>query len=117
MRRRRILLLALFFASLFASSAFAGIYMPDQYCVPGTNGESSYSSSWYRNTFYMDGFGPWPYKTVTFIDNQTYGWHATVQDNHQETYTTWSSTEVKAAYCKDDGNGPAGNGACSVYTS
>lgn len=113
MRKRYVIPIALICTAVFAGSAIAGIYLPNQYCVAGTNGSSSYSSSWHSNTFYTEYSGP--DKTVTLIDNVSYGWHATVRNTNQSTFTSWNVSNVKKAYCLDNG-GPAAYGACSTYS-
>lgn len=81
-------------AALGGATGYAG---PMQFYA-GSTGASSYSSSWWRNTFNKQSGG---YdSTVTFIDNVSYGWHNTVRNTSLVTYTTWYSSQVKKGHCR-----------------
>lgn len=64
----------------------------------GETAGSSYSSGWVRNYFFKQASG---YDTtVTFIDNSSYSWNATVRNSNHTTYTTWWSSKVKRGHCR-----------------
>lgn len=85
--------LVLVTAALAGTSTYAG---PRQWS-PGESAGSSYSSSWFYNFFSKQGSG---YDTtVTFIDNVTYSWHATVRNNSSTTYTFWGGG-TKKGHCR-----------------
>jgi len=97
--RKVVLLLALASAFVFAGSAFAvQSYGGPRYWYPGEGASSSWSSGWTRNSFNKAASG---YDTtVTFIDNVSYSWHATVRNTEMVTYTNWWSSQTKKAHCK-----------------
>jgi spermidine/putrescine-binding protein len=110
--RRTILALAVALALAFSASAWAGYtsYAVWSYWSPGQGAGSSFSSSWYENAFYKNyGFDT----TVTFIDNVSYSWHATVRNSGTYTHTHWLSSQVKRAHCRANAYGSYG--ACTVY--
>lgn len=112
MKRRRLFVIPLAFALAFSASAWAGstTYAVSSAWSPGQGGGSAFSSSWYQNGFYKpNGFDA----TVTFIDNVSYGWHATRRDASTWTATHWFSGQVKKAHCRANARG--GYGSCSVY--
>ena len=96
--RKVVLLLALASALVFAGAALAvQTYGGPTYWFAGLSSGSSWSSVWSRNAFNKNASG---YETtVTFIDNISYGWHATVRNREMVTYTNWWSSQVKKAHC------------------
>ena len=82
---------------VLASAAFAGIYAGPKEWSPGSGAGTSYSATWLRNYFstYGSGFD----KTVTFIDNVSYGWHRTVRNTHQTTETYPPFTGTYKGHC------------------
>jgi hypothetical protein len=88
------LVLAFATTAIAADQTYAG---PRQW-RSGESAGSSYSSGWVRNYFFKhaSGFDT----TVTFIDNATYGWNATVRNTSDTTYTTWWSSRVKRGHCR-----------------
>jgi hypothetical protein len=97
--RRVVLLLTLVSALVFAGAALAvETYSGPRYWNPGDSAGGSWSSSWTRNAFSKSASGR--EATVTFIDNTSYAWHATVRNTDAITYTNWWSSQVKKGYCK-----------------
>ena len=96
-----VLLLAVVCALLWAGTALAITgYAGPRYWNPGDEAGSSWQSGWSYNAFNKPSSG---YDaTVTFIDNVSYGWHATVRNRDMVTYTNWWSSQglVKKAHCK-----------------
>src|SRR5687768_6969003 len=88
--RKVVLLLALASALVFAGTALAvETYGGPTYWFAGLSAGSSWSSGWSRNSFDKNASG---YDTtVTFIDNTSYRWHATVRNQEMATYTNWWS--------------------------
>jgi hypothetical protein len=79
--------------SAFAASTYVG---PKQWSA-GQGAGSTYSSNWTENNFSKYGSG---YDTtVTFIDNVSYGWHATVRNTSSTTHTFWSLGGTKRGHC------------------
>jgi hypothetical protein len=80
--------------SALAATTYAG---PKQWW-PNEGAGSSYSAGWDGNYFskYSSGYDT----TVTFIDNVTYGWHATVRNSSSTTYTYWWADQVKRGHCR-----------------
>jgi hypothetical protein len=97
--RTFVLLAALAAALVFAAAALAAeSYGGPRYWYPGESAGSSWNSAWYRNSFNKSTSG---YETtVTFIDNVSYAWHATIRNRDTVTYTTWWSSQVKKAHCR-----------------
>jgi hypothetical protein len=99
MKRLAVTLTVLLAASVLATVAVAG---PTQYASgywsSGRAEGSSFSSGWWRNAFnkLTDGYDT----TVTFIDNNGYGWHETVRNTSMVTYTVWWSSQVKKGHCR-----------------
>ena len=93
--------LAVVAASLvLAGAAHAGAttYSGPRAWSAGSSAGSAYSSSWTYNYFFKQGSG---YDTtVTFIDNATYSWHATVRNTSATTYTYWFVSNVKRGHCR-----------------
>jgi hypothetical protein len=86
--------LALAGAALAGATTYAG---PKAWSA-GASAGSSYSSAWKYNYFFKQGSG---YDaTVTFIDNVTYSWHATVRNTSSTTYTYWFVSNVKRGHCR-----------------
>jgi hypothetical protein len=113
--RRHGLGLAVVAAALvLAGAAQAG---PTTYAGPqpwsaGSAAASSYASGWRYNYFFKQGSG---YDTtVTFIDNVTYSWHATVRNSSSTTYTYWFVSNVKKGHCRASGGGFWGS--CAVVS-
>lgn len=89
-----VVALALAGAALAARQEYAG---PRAWST-GSSAGSSYSSSWKYNHFFKQGSG---YDTtVTFIDNVSYSWHATVRNTAGVTYTYWFVSNVKRGHCR-----------------
>jgi hypothetical protein len=90
------LLLTLASASAaFAASVYAG---PMQWSYRGQGAGSSFSSNWWNTWFgtYGSGYD----KAVTFIDNQSYGWHNTIRNRNGETRTSyWPRGLTVKAHC------------------
>jgi hypothetical protein len=81
-------------AALAADQTYAG---PQQWSTNASAG-SSYGSGWIRNYFFKQSSG---YDTtVTFIDNVSYSWHATVRNSSHTTYTSWWVSNVKRGHCR-----------------
>jgi len=105
-------LVVLVVALTLAGAALAG---PTTYAGPrawtaGSSAGSAYSSSWTYNYFFKNGSG---YdSTVTFIDNVTYSWHATVRNTSSTTYTYWFVSNVKRGHCR--AHSPYFWGSCVV---
>ena len=97
--RKLVLLLALTTALVFAGAALAVRDVRRAAVLePGRLAGSSWQSGWTRNSFNKATSG---YETtVTFIDNVTYAWHATIRNRDTVTYTNWWSSQVKKAHCK-----------------
>jgi hypothetical protein len=97
--RKVVLLLALASAFVFAGAALAvESYGGPRYWYPGEGAGSSWQSGWTRNSFNKATSG---YETtVTFIDNVSYAWRATIRNRDMVTYTNWWSSQVKKAHCK-----------------
>ena len=87
-------------ALVLAGMAYAGAttYSGPRAWSAGSSAGSSYSSGWKNNYFFKQGSG---YDTtVTFIDNVTYSWHATVRNTSATTYTYWFVSNVKRGHCR-----------------
>lgn len=113
--RRIPLLVAMLLAALVTSAtAWAGAtnYLVSSYWSPGQGGSSAFSSSWFQNIMIKNaGFD----STITFIDNVSYGWHATTRGYATYLETHWLSSQVKKAHCR--ANVAASTwAACTVYS-
>ena len=111
--RRLVTGLAVGVASLaLAGVAYAGAttYAGPKQWSAGSSAGSSFSSGWKYNYFFKHGSGH--DATVTFIDNVTYSWHATVRNTSDTTYTYWFVSNVKRGHCRAN----SGNfwGSCAV---
>ena len=97
--RKLALPLALAISLVWVGAALAAVgYGGPRYWNPGDEAGSSWQSSWTYNGFNKPSSG---YDTtVTFIDNVSYGWHATVRNRDMVTHTNWWTSQVKKAYCK-----------------
>jgi hypothetical protein len=94
-----LLALALLLPGVAAAVGYA--YAENWYWMyPGKSAGSSFNSAWRHNWFIKKY--PGYDTTVTFIDNTTYSWHATVRNDWQTTPTTWSSGAVKKAHCRSN---------------
>jgi hypothetical protein len=95
MRRGLVMLVSVFLSTLaiasvaLATTMYAG---PKQWTYSGQGASSSFSANWWDNWFgtYGSGYD----KAVTFIDNQSYGWHNTVRNRNGETKTTYWPTRA-----------------------
>ena len=95
---------ALVLVAVFASSAYAvSVYAGPKQWMAGQGAGSSFSSGWSWNDFAKYGSGH--ETTVTFIDNVSYGWHATVRNSADTTHTYWGW------------NGTARKGHCLAHAS
>jgi hypothetical protein len=115
MKRLAVALAVLLAALAIASAALAGAttYAGPKYWYPGQSAGSSFSSGWTYNYFFKPTSG---YETtVTFIDNVSYGWHATVRNTATATYTYWFTNQVKKGHCI--AHRGYHNGSCVVYDS
>ena len=83
-----------------AGAAYAGAttYAGPKAWSAGASAGSAFSSGWRYNYFFKLGSGF--DATVTFIDNVTYSWHATVRNTSDTTYTYWSVSNVKRGHCR-----------------
>ncbi len=101
MRRLSIALVALVATLVVAGTALAGAttYAGPKQWSPGEGAGSSYSSSWKYNYFFKEsGYDA----TVTFIDNVSYSWHATVRGTGSTVYTYWFVSNVKRGHCRSN---------------
>ena len=91
--------LAAFAAALsLAGTAFgATTYAGPKYWSPNEGAGSSYSANWRYNYFFKQGGFD---ATVTFIDNVSYSWHATVRGTGSTIYTYWFVSNVKRGHCR-----------------
>jgi hypothetical protein len=112
--KRRILAFAsvLVVALALAASTWAGTttYAVWSYWSAGQGAGTSFSPSWWRNVFYKTAYFD---TTVTFIDNASYAWHATVRSSGTYVETHWFSSQVKKAHCR--ANAVGSYGACTAY--
>jgi hypothetical protein len=114
--KRLIVVLAMAAAVLVAVQAAAASYYGyagPKYWYPGETGGSYFSSSWRHNHFNKERSGL--DTTVTFIDNVSYGWHATVRNTSLVTETSWWTSAAKKAHCR--AHSGYFNGGCWVHTS
>ncbi len=96
--RRLCALGALALMSLtLASSALAGIYAGPWKWSAGQGAGSSFSDHWLEN--YFGTYGSGYDKTVTFIDNKSYGWHNTIRNTKGQTTTYPPYPGVYKAHC------------------
>lgn len=98
MRRMLAVLAAVAIASVATTGALAATeYAGPQQWYAGQSAGSSYSSSWRTNDFAKRAAGP--KTTVTFIDNVSYSWHATVSNTALVTHTFWGEGATRKAHC------------------
>jgi hypothetical protein len=112
MRRLGVGLLVVSVALALAGAAIAGTttYAGPKQWAANEGAGSSYSPGWQGNYFFKQGSG---YDaTVTFIDNVSYSWHATVRNTSATTYTYWWVSNVKRGYCR--ANSAYMWGSCAV---
>jgi hypothetical protein len=97
-------------ALTIASAAVAGIYSGPRQWYAGQSAATGFSTSWLANWFatYGSGYD----KTVTFIDNKSYGWHNTVRNKSSYTETYPPGALTVKAYCLAHVSGFWGS--CSV---
>lgn len=110
----KALLVGLVLALICATSAWAGssAYAGSSSWPAGQAYGSSFSSSWFQNIFYKTvQFDT----TVTFIDNASYGWHATVRSWSTYVETHWLSSQTKKAHCRANTSASAW-ASCTVYS-
>ncbi len=91
--RRSLIVVVLLISLVLSSTALAAYqYAPPRHWTPGVAAGSTFSSNWLANGFWTYGSGT--DKTVTFINNTTYGWHNTKRggSDHLETYAPYSGT-------------------------
>ena len=100
--RQLVLLAAVACALAFVGTALAvESYGGPRYWYPGEGAGSSWKSSWTRNAFNKPSSG---YDTtVTFIDNVSYAWRATIRNTEMVTYTNWWSAQTKKGHCRSNG--------------
>lgn len=110
--RRLATAIAVVLASLVITSvAVAGIYAGPKQWYSGQSASSGFSQSWLRN--YFSTWGSGYDKTVTFIDNQQYGWHNTVRNTSQTTQTYAPYPLTTKGYCK--AHSSYFHGSCTIY--
>jgi hypothetical protein len=113
--KRRILGFAsvLVMALALAANTWAGVttYAGWSYWSAGQGAGTSFSPSWFRNVFHKSASFD---TTVTFIDNVSYSWHATVRSYGTYVETHWLSSQVKKAHCRANTGGSYGT--CVAYT-
>ena len=111
--RRLTLIAALAFALAVCASAWAGTvnYIGSWSWPAGAAYSTSFSPSWWRNTFYKTASFD---TTITFIDNVTYGWHSTVRGTATFQESHWLSSQVKKAHCRAN-TGANVWAACTAY--
>jgi hypothetical protein len=91
-------------ALVLASAGFgATTYAGPKLWSASEGAGSAYGSKWTYDYFFKQGSGH--DSTVTFIDNVTYGWHATVRNSSDTTYTYWFVSNVKKGYCRANAGG------------
>jgi hypothetical protein len=79
-----------------AGSAVGAIYAGPQQWYAGQTGGSSFAR-WTINDFSKQSSG---YDTtVTFIDNVSYSWHATVRNSNLITHTAYWGPETRKGHC------------------
>ena len=97
--RTFVLLVAVVIALAVAGTALAAqAYGGPRYWYPGEGAGGPWGSGWTYNGFHKQGSGF--DTTVTFIDNVSYAWRATVRNRDHVTYTNWWSSQVKKPHCK-----------------
>jgi hypothetical protein len=111
-RRLAAVSIAVVVVAVFASSAYAvSVYAGPKQWTAGEGAGSSFSD-WSRNDFAKYGSGH--ESTVTFIDNVTYGWHATVRNSADTTHTFWGWNGMRRkGHCL--ANASYFSGSCYVY--
>jgi hypothetical protein len=94
--RRLCFALAVVIVLAAAGIAYAGIYSGPQRWSAGQAAGSSFSK-WNLNDFAKVSSG---YDTtVTFIDNVSYSWHATVRNTSMDTHTAYWGPEIRKGHC------------------
>lgn len=108
------LMLVLLLALVFCTSAWGATttYAGYQYWPAGQGASTSFSPSWFRNVFYKTATFD---TTITFIDNVSYGWHATVRSSGTYVETYWLSSQTKKAHCRANTTGQSW-AACTAYS-
>lgn len=103
--------LALASSAVASATAYYG-YAGPRFWWAGESGGSTYSANWSYNAFNKErsGFDT----TVTFIDNVSYAWHATIRNKSMITSTYWGASQAKKGHCKANVSGF--NGGCWIHT-
>ena len=98
-------------AAIFAAAAFAASqqHLPARYYGGGTDSSSSYSSSWRTSNSHTTSYTD---RTVTLIDNVSYGWHGTVRGTAADINAQWHTSTGKKGYCRLHQGGYV---ACTVF--
>jgi hypothetical protein len=111
--RRLALIAVVALALALPASAWAApsTYVSGWSWTAGGGWSTSFSPSWWRNTFYKNASFD---TTITFIDNVSYGWHSTVRGTATFLSTHWLSSQVKKAHCRVNSNANAW-AACTAY--
>jgi hypothetical protein len=106
--------IVLVLALAFCTNAGAAVvtYAGYQYWPAGQPASTGFSPSWYRNLFYKTSSFD---TTVTFIDNVSYSWHATVRSWGTYVETHWLSSQTKKAHCRANTAGRSW-AACTAYS-
>jgi hypothetical protein len=110
--RRIVLVFAVALVALaVTASAIGGIYAGPWRWSSGQTAGSGWSDHWLQNAFatYGSGYD----KTVTFIDNKSYGWHNTVRNRNQTTATFPPYPGTFKASCR--ANDSYFYGSCTVW--
>jgi len=112
MRRLFTLGVAALMSLTIASGALAGIYAGPWQWSAGQGAGTGFSSTWHENWFstYGSGYD----KSVTFIDNKSYGWHNTVR-NSSGTTRTYAPFPPGAFKGHCVANVSSFYGSCSIY--
>lgn len=99
MKRSLFVAPILAFALALGATAWAGSsdYYSSTYWQAGQGASSSFSSSWWRSIMTKNASFD---STVTFIDNTSYSWHATLRGTGTFLATHWFSPRVKKAHCR-----------------
>ena len=97
--RTAALALAVVAAAWFAAVAFAASqqHLPAGYHPGGTASSSTYSSWWRTENSHTSSSTD---RTVTLIDNVSYGWHGTVRGTAADINARWHTTTGKKGYCR-----------------
>jgi hypothetical protein len=103
--------LALIALTLVSSALAGGIYAGPWQWSAGQGAGSSFKGNWLEN--YFGTYGSGYDKTVTFIDNKSYGWHNTVRNKNGQTTTYPPYPGVYKPHCV--ANVSYFYGSCSAY--